>query len=334
MRRIAGLLAVPAGLLALTAGAAIAASSPTVSTGSASSVSNSAESLGGTINPNGNETGYVFQYGNTNAYGLASASHSAGGGTKPVKAGATIRGLTPGTVYHYRLTALNRAGGAYGSDRTFKTSGPPPAIASTGPAVFVGKESATPTGTIAPNGAPTTWVFQYRATSSYELQTIFRSAGSGRTPVPVAATIAGLAPATLFHYRLVGYHSGATSFGAEGTFFTEPIRRPRPRLSATTRPSVDRRSPYTFTTDGALHGAGFIPASARCTGSVALRYYKGRRQVGLVLAPVGSDCQFTAQNSFRPGRLGRGAVALRITVHFSGNGYLAPADHTDHVTAG
>ncbi len=334
MRRIASLLGVPAGLLALTAGVAIAASSPTVSTGAATSVSNSSEALSGLINPNGNETGYVFQYGNTSAYGLASASHSAGGGTKAIKAGATVRGLTPGTVYHYRLDALSKAGGSYGADRTFKTSGPPPAGAATGPAVYVRKESATPTGTITPNGAETTWVFQYGLTNSYGLQTASQSAGAGRTPVPVAATIPGLAPATLFHYRLLAYHAGVASPGADGTFFTEPIRRPRPRVSASTKPSVDRKSPYTFTTNGSLRGAGFIPASSRCTGSVTLRYYKGRRQVGLVLTPVGSNCQFTAQNSFRPRHIGRGAVGLRIKIQFDGNGYLAPAAQTNHVIAG
>ncbi|MEO6858280.1 MAG: hypothetical protein ABI323_06795 [Solirubrobacteraceae bacterium] len=334
MRRIAGFLLAPAGLLAFTAGAAIAASSPTVSTGAAKSVSDTAEALSGTINPNGRQTGYVFQYGITNAYGLDSPSHSAGGGTKPVKAAAVIRNLTPGTVYHYRLSALSNAGGADGADRTFKTSGAPPAGAATGTAVNVGKEQATPTGSITPNGANTTWVVQYGLTTAYGVQTFAQSVGAGNTPVPVSLTLKGLAPATLFHYRVVAFHGGIVSPGADATFFTEPITRPKPRLSTHTKPSVARKVPYTFTTTGALHGASFIPASSRCTGSVTLRYYKGHRQVGVVLAPVGSNCQFTAQNSFRPHHIGRGVVPLRIKIHFSGNGYLAPADQTNHVTAG
>jgi hypothetical protein len=97
---------------------------------------------------------------------------------------------------------------------------------------------------------------------------------------------------------------------------------------------VARKAPYTFTTNGSLHGAGFIPASSRCTGSVTLRYYKGRRRVGVVATPVGSNCAFTAQNSFRPHHIGRGVVPLRITIQFGGNGYLAPAGHTNVVTAG
>lgn len=334
MRRIAGFLAAVAAPLALTAGVALAASSPTVSTGAPKSVSNSAETLTGTVNPNGNQTGYVFQYGLTNAYGLGSNSHSAGGGTKPVKAAATITGLTPGTVYHYRLDALSKAGGAVGSDRTFKTSGHPPANVVTGAPSDVRKEQATVTGTVTPNGAPTTWVVQYGLNTGYGLQTFPQSAGSGTTPVPVSATIPGLSPASLFHYRVVAYHGGVASAGADQTFFTRPIRRPRPRLSATTKPRVARKAPYTFTTNGSLHGASFIPASSRCTGTVVLSYFKGRRQVGLVVAPVGSNCAFTAQNSFRPRHIGRGAVPLRIVIHYGGNGYLAPADHTNFVIAG
>jgi hypothetical protein len=334
MRRIAGFLAAVAALLALTAGVAIAASSPTVTTGSANSVSDTAETLTGMVNPNGNQTGYVFQYGVTNAYGLSSSSHSAGGGTRAVKAAATVRGLTPGTVYHYRIAALNKAGGTFGRDRMFKTSGHPPADVVTGPPVNVKKEAATVTGSITPNGAGTTWAVQYGTSTAYGYQTFSQAAGNGTTAVPVSATLTGLAPALLFHYRLVAYHGGITSYGADQTFFTEPIRRPKPRLTATTKPGVARKSPYAFTTTGTLHGASFIPAGSRCTGSVALRYYKGRRQVGLVVAPVGSNCVFTTQNSFRPQHIGRGVVPLRITIHYRGNGYLAPADHTDHVIAG
>lgn len=334
MRRIAGFLAAIAAPLALTAGVALAASSPTVSTGPASNISDTAATLTGTVNPNGNETGYVFEYGLTSAYGLGTTSHSAGGGTKPVKAAVTVRGLTPGTVYHYRIAALNQAGGAFGSDRTFKTTGHPPANVSTGGAVNVRKESATVTGTVTPNGAETTWVVQYGLTTGYGVQTFAQPAGNGTTPVPVSATLSGLAPASLFHYRIVAYHGGVASAGADQTFFTQPLKPPKPRLSARTRPAVDRKAPYTFTTSGTLSGAGFIPSAQRCAGSVALRYYKGRRQVGLVVTPVGSSCDFTAQNSFRPQHIGRGVVLLRITIHFRGNGYLAPADRTNYVIAG
>ncbi|MDQ6834730.1 MAG: fibronectin type III domain-containing protein [Actinomycetota bacterium] len=334
MKRTVGFFATCVAVVALGAGVAVAASSPTVTTGAATSVNSNAETLHATINPNGNQTGYFFQYGLTNAYGLTSTSHSAGGGTKGVKVRSGLGGLTPGTTYHYRVFAENRSGGAYGRDRTFKTAGFPPATVVTGAPSSVRKTIVSLTGSVNPQGTSTKWVVQYGLSTGYGLETFAQTLTPGTTPQPVSATIAGLAPATLFHYRIVAFHPHSTSYGADATFFTEPIHRPKPRLSATTKPSRDRKSPYTFTTTGTVHGARFIPASSRCAGNVALRYYKGRHQVGVVVAPVGSDCRFTAQNSFRPHHIGHGVVGLRIAIHFRGNGYLAPGNRTNHVTAG
>ena len=334
MKRMASLLAAPATLLALGVGVAIAASSPTVSTGPATSVTDTSAKLAATINPNGADTGYVIQYGLTSSYGLSSTSRSAGSATKPVSVATTIKGLTPGTVYHYRVSALNKAGAASGADRKFKTTGAPPAAVVTGAPSSVLKTQATLTGTIDPEGAGTQWVIQYGLTAAYAVQSFPQTLPAVTGSVPVSLQLSGLAPATLFHYRVVAYHgANVVSAGADATFFTQPDRRPVPRLTARTQPAVARKSPYSFTTDGTLHGAAFIPASARCSGTVALRYYQGRKQVGVAVAPVGSDCRFTAQDTFHR-RLGHGPTRLRITIHFRGNGYLAAADRTNSVTAG
>ncbi len=334
MRRTAGFLAAVAAPLALTAGVALAASSPTVSTGPAKSVSNTAESLTGTINPNGNQTGYVFQYGLTNAYGLGSSSHSAGGGTKPVNAAATIRGLTPGTLYHYRIAALNKAGGAEGRDRTFNTSGHPPANVVTGGTLNVRKEAATVTGSVTPNGAQTTWVVQYGLTTAYGFQNFAQSVGNGNTPVPVAATLTGIAPATLFHYRIVAFHGGVTSTGADQTFFTEPIHRPKPRMGATTRPSRDRGRRTCSRPTGRCAEPALFPrpraarAAWRCaTTRAAVRSGSSSRRSARTAIS-------RPRTASAPSTSGGAPCRLRITIHFRGNGYLAPADHTNFVTAG
>jgi hypothetical protein len=49
-----------------------------------------------------------------------------------------------------------------------------------------------------------------------------------------------------------------------------------------------------------------------------------------VVVPVGSNCQFSAQASFRHIR-GVGPTPLKIRVWFRGNGYIAPVKHTDNV---
>jgi hypothetical protein len=335
MRRTAKLLMSVVAATATISGVATAASSPTVATNAATNVGNTSATPHATINPNGSDTSYVFQYGITNAYGISTAGHSVGHGTKAVKVGITVRGLTPGTVYHYRVAALNKAGAALGTDHTFKTTGHPPASVVTGPAVNVTKSLATVTGSVNPQGASTAWVVQYGLTTNYTAQTLPPQTLAGVTSaLPVSAQLSGLAPATLFHYRIVAFH-GATvvSAGADDTFFTEPARRPVPKISAHTKPKRDPKSPYVFTTGGTLRGAGFIPAALRCTGSTGIRYYQGRRQLAFIVVPVDPNCQFSGQATFR--RLtGHGPTPVRVTIDFRGNGYLAPADSTEHVSAG
>ncbi len=334
MKRITKLLVAVAAIAATITGVAIAASSPTVSTDAATQVGTTSATLRATINPNGSATGYTFQYGVTSAYGLTTHSHSAGHGTKRVSVSSSVTGLTPGTIYHYRVAALNKSGAALGVDRTFTTAGHPPAAVVTGAAVNVGKTTATVTGSVNPNGAPTAWAVQYGLTTGYGVQTFAQTLANVSSPLPVSVQLSGLASATLFHYRVVAYHGASVaSAGGDQTFFTQPERRPRPRLSARTTPSRDRTAPYVFSTGGTLHGAGFIPASSRCSGNTGIRYYQGRRQIGFIVVPVGPDCKFSAQATFRRLR-GHGPTPVRIMIDFRGNGYIAPAKSTNHVTAG
>lgn len=324
-------LSLPVG--ALIPGVALAAS-PSVGTGPATNIGNTTAVLNGTVNPNGHATQYSFSYGPTTAYGATSATRKVRAGTKVVAVSRTISGLLPGTTYHYRINAGNSGGLVAGADRAFTTTGHPPASVITGGAVNVGKTVATPTGVINPEGAGTTWEIQYGLTPSYGLRNFPGTLPALTTPVTVSAQLPGLAPATLFHYRIVAYHGAAVaSVGADATFFTEPAKRPVPKMTAHTSPGHDRRAPYAFTTSGSLGGAGFIPAAQRCTGNVGVRFYNGRRQLAFVVAPVQPDCKFSVGASFR--RLhSRGPVALKVTVDYRGNGYIAKANRVDHVTAG
>jgi hypothetical protein len=334
MRRVSKLLILSSVALTCVPAVAGAASSPTVVTGAATKLTDTTAVLNGEVNPNGRATDYTFSYGPTTAYGAVTPAHSVGGGTKIVAVGPTIAGLTPGTVYHYRISAINGTGSSAGADRTFTTTGHPPAGVVTGAAVNIGETVATPTAIINPEGALTTWVIQYGLTPAYGLETFAQPLAPVIQPLAVSVQLAGLAPATLFHYHVVAYHgSGIVSQGGDATFFTEPAKRPAPRLTAHTSPGRDRRSPYRFTTTGSLGGAEFIPAAQRCTGNVGIRYHNGRRQLAFLVAPVGSDCMFSAPAVFARLR-GRKPVALTVTVDFRGNGYIAPAQRIDHVAAG
>jgi hypothetical protein len=334
MRRTLQVLVLSMVVSGAIVGSALAATSPAASTGPATKIGQANAVLNGTINPNGHATEYAFSYGPTTAYGATTTLRTVKAGIKAVAVSRTITGLTPGTTYHYRISASSAGGVGSGADRTFTTAGHPPASVITGGPVSVGKTVATPTGVINPEGEATTWTIQYGLTAAYGFQNFAGTLPALTTPLTVSAQLSGLAPATLFHYRIVAYHgSNVVSAGADATFFTEPLRRPKPRLTAHTSPGRDRRSPYAFTTSGSLGGAGFIPAAQRCTGNVGVRFYNGRRQLAFVVAPVQPNCGFSVGASFRKLH-SRGPVRLRVTVDYRGNGYIAPVNKVDHVKAG
>jgi hypothetical protein len=333
MKRTAKLLIAVVGVTASVTAVAVAASSPTVSTGPATKVVDNSAVLTGAVNPNGNHTTYSFAYGPTAALGATTAPRSAGGGSKALAVSRTIAGLNPGTRYFYQLSATNKSGSGTGTMRSFTTTGHALLIPTTGPAVNVGQTQATPTGSVNPNGTPVTVTIQYGLTATYGYQTFGQLLPAGSTPVPVAAVLTGLAPGKLFHYRVAVFRGTYSNFGADATFFTYPSFRRTPRMSTRTSPRHLTNKPYVFTTSGSLAGASFVPSSLRCTGTVGIRYYHGKRQVADALAPVGPDCRFSTPVPFK--RLIKGGpAALTVAIHYRGNGYLKPADRTDHVTLG
>jgi hypothetical protein len=96
---------------------------PTVITGSPSSVTQTTATLDGSVNPNGSEvTECTFEYGATTSYGAnAQCSAAPGSASSAVTVSASITGLSPGTTYHFRISARNGIGTSYGGDQTFST---------------------------------------------------------------------------------------------------------------------------------------------------------------------------------------------------------------------
>ncbi len=323
LKLLAGAMVV-SGVLAAPAMAA----SPSISGVSATSIKTTSAILKGRVNPHSSRTVYVFQWGLTTSYGSHSDGKTIAGGKKNEAVHITARNLLPGTVYHFRLVALNKVGGTLGTDHTFRTAGNPPPSAATGPASAIRTTSATVTGVVNPHGAATIWAVQYGLTGGYGVQTFPRTIPAGNAPVIVAQPMVGLAPGTTFHYRIVALHNGSvTQGGADASFMTLPNPRPVPHVRATTSPHRDAKAPFIFTTSGRVNGPSRIPASLGCTQSVTVRFLLGKRQVASDLAPVQPNCTFSVQTTLkhRP-RGSHGEVHLREVVHFQGNGYLAPAN--------
>lgn len=91
---------------------------PSVTTGSASGITTTQATLAGSIDPNGLQAHYYFEYGPT-GYGFTSGTFVAG--TAPTNVSRTISDLSSAYYYHYRLVAFSAAGFGYGGDATFVT---------------------------------------------------------------------------------------------------------------------------------------------------------------------------------------------------------------------
>lgn len=311
-------------ILVGAAGAAIAAIPPSVTTGSTGTITDTAAVLEGTVNPNGSRTSYFFQWGLTSDYRTDGPSHSTSG-TKPAAVETTASGLTPATTYHYRLVALNGAGVSYGADQTFTTSSPP--AVTTRPVTGLATSSAVLDGLVNPNGAPTTWSFQYGTTGSYGLETYSRSLPAGTQPVVVSTMLAGLEPGRIFHYRLVARHASSgsvVSYGADQPFMTFPSPRPAPRLTTRTSRHRTPAGGSVLITTGRVSGPTSIPRAFACSGKVTIRSFAGNRRVGYTAAPLQANCTFTGRTSLR--YLPHTVTKLRIQVRYLGNHYLAPAN--------
>lgn len=242
--RNAALIAGITVIAAIPAGLATGAtpSPPTVTTAAATNVSSSGATLNGTVNPNGQQTSYAFQWGPTSGYGHETPLTSAGAGTTAASVSATLSGLSPGSIYHFRIIAINAAGTAVGADRTFTTSGTPPAPstppqATTGAASNVGQSGATVAGTVDPGGQATQYYFEYGPTANYGFETAAQNAGSGVANETVSATLSGLASGVTYHYRLVAVNPGGTALGADQSFTTT-----NPPLASTGGPSRVRKT--------------------------------------------------------------------------------------------
>jgi hypothetical protein len=139
-----------------------------------------------------------------------------GSGAVPVT--AAVSGLTPDTLYKYRLEARNHNGEAKSEYRTFVAPARPEiaGVALSG----VGSSVATLSAQIDPGGAPTGYRVEYGTSEAYGSSTLEASAGAGSTPAAVQISLSGLLPGTVYHARIVASNEVAVVQGASLTFTT------------------------------------------------------------------------------------------------------------------
>jgi hypothetical protein len=307
------------------AASAWAASTPAVVTGAATAISNSGAVVHATVDPEGSSTSYTFQYGPTIAYGATSSTGAAGHGTAARAVTRKLAGLTPGTLYHYRIDAANGLGSTVGRDRTFQTTGHPLPGAITGVASAVGRNTVTLTGTVVSQSEATSAYFEYGPTTAYGLQTPAQTVTASATPTAVAYAVTGLAPGTTFHYRLVAAHAGfAPEYGLDQAFTTIPLTRFRAKVTARTTPGRVRHKPYQFTTSGMVESRVPLAPGYGCSGLVTVRFSFGKKAVAFRRLALPPTCAYSTSIEFRH-LVDHTKTRLRVTVRFHGNAYLRAA---------
>ena len=158
------------------------------------------------------------------------------------------RRVATATLVTLGMVALIPAAGSAAA----KVQPPAKPTVSTGAAKSVTYNSAVLTGTVNPNGQPTTYYFQYGTTTTYGSQTAPVSVGAGRSSVAASVTATGLAAVTKYHYRLVASSPVGVQAGTDRAFTTAAVPL---TLAITAQPNPVLYG-GTATVEGTLAGTG------------------------------------------------------------------------------
>lgn len=235
--------------------------------------------LNGSFEPDGADTHYYFEYGETTAYGSVSPElpgTDAGEAFKSVSAQTEVGGLKFGKTYHFRLVATNSYGTVKGGDQSFVTPGLAPVVQTNSSEVVLSGTRIVGTllGTVEPRGKETYYYFEYGETETYgsaspKLPGTFL--GEGVKVVPVKTQLIGLTPFTLYHYRLTATNAYGTSHGADMSFETGALI-PVPSIGVLPPSFVSQFTATlnaTLETGQALVGYHFEYGTTTAYGSVA-----------------------------------------------------------------
>jgi hypothetical protein len=210
---------------------------PTDATTSASGETQTEAMLNGSINPEGNTVEYHFEYegpGVTGKQPTPTATLSAADFTSH-SVSAQVTGLQPGSMYHVELVVTYGGGKTLGGPETFTTPAATAPTATTGAASGLRETEATLNGKIDPEGGEEAkYWFEWGvgSSASYEHSTPEVSLPTDGAQHPASSALAGLAPGTEYHFRVVARNKiGGPIMGSDLKFKTEsspPAKKTEP----------------------------------------------------------------------------------------------------------
>lgn len=245
-------------LTALTASSALASSKPTVETKLPTGVTIEEATLRGTVNPNGAETKYYFEYGETTSYGNKTAEASAGAGTIKLEESNAINGFFLFFPYDYRIVAKNSNGTSYGANVKFG----PSSGTTTLRASKTSGTGATLNGSVTLDNVEAKYYFEYGTEpGSLTHKTAEASTGASSGTVELSKAITGLTEGTDYYYRLV-----VSSYSSKETGSTKEFAAiPQPAFTAAGGKLTATQGSTTFEIGGI---ANYTYTSSEMTGEI------------------------------------------------------------------
>ncbi|MDP3233571.1 MAG: hypothetical protein Q8N26_12400 [Myxococcales bacterium] len=215
--------------------------SPTVFSQAATLVTSSSAQLNGSATPNGATTTGYFRYSASSPGSSCSISFGTripvtggsalGAGNSSQNFTETVTGLLPGTTYFFCAFANNSQGTGIGVPLSLTTLVAAPTTV-TSSASSITSTSATLSGTINPNGAPTTGSFRISTSNPGTCNDAFgtrvpltggSNMGSATFASAYAQSATGLTPGTTYFFCAIGQNSEGTTFGAVQSFATPAV---------------------------------------------------------------------------------------------------------------
>ncbi len=313
---------------------------PTIDAETTSGITRTEATLEAQVNPNGHDTQYEFQYGETESYGASVPIPAAdiGEGQEPVPVAQQIAGLKIGTTYHYRVVAENSRGTTPGTDHTFTTlpvAGVQTQLVLAGPHTATVKAQIDPKMGLPSLNGPTTCVFQYVTEAEFAASGFAAPSTAPCTPASidpasegqnVIVQLSGLAVDTVYDYRFVTANEAGEAAVA-GTLATFGLRPPFEAGMFDMGGAAYTQAgghPYELTTNIAFnstrYGSGFSPASGR------LKDVRVHLPMGLVGNPTAAaKCTVlaAAKSEGTAGRCGPGTQVgvMHVTIENTGSNF-------------